>query len=303
MNGPSRPITEDLLRRWPLPEIDGDGGKDDRGCVLVVGGSVEMPGAVMLAAIGALRAGAGRLQIATNRELASSVAIAVPEARVIGLPSARDGEIAPRACKVIRREIERCNALLVGPGMVDARTVADLFRQRTRRGATVVIDAGALRFFCGRNPVPSGGRAAVIATPHAGEMADLWGIERAEVRASPLEVARAAAARLGTVVALKGRCTYVVAPDGTAFHNTAGNVGLGTSGSGDALSGIIAGLAARGADALQATAWGVYLHAKAGDALARKMGLLGFLARELLGEVPALMERLPSGAPATLHRS
>ncbi len=91
------------------------------------------------------------------------------------------------------------------------------------------------------------------------------------------------------MVALKGAQTFVVAPDGSAYRNTAGNVGLGTCGSGDALSGVIAGLTARGAPPLQAAVWGVYLHAKAGDILARRIGPLGFLARELLTEIPPLL--------------
>jgi NAD(P)H-hydrate repair Nnr-like enzyme with NAD(P)H-hydrate dehydratase domain len=132
----------------------------------------------------------------------------------------------------------------------------------------------------------------VIATPHAGEMARLWDCERRDVLNSPLQVARQAAKEFDVIVTLKGAETFVVAPDGTAFRNAAGNVGLGTSGSGDALSGVIAGLKARGADALQAAVWGVYLHAKAGDVLAARMGSLGFLARELLGEVPILLTKM-----------
>ncbi|HMI84065.1 MAG TPA: NAD(P)H-hydrate dehydratase [Polyangiaceae bacterium] len=291
MSGASTRIGPSLLRRWPLPEVTGDGGKEDRGRALVVGGSVEIPGAVILAATGALRAGAGKLQIATCREVATAIAVAIPEARVIGLRSARDGAIAPRSCRAILSEVDRCDALLVGPGMVEARAVFELIRRRTGRGGTLVADAGALRFWRGRKELPSPGRGATIITPHAGEMADLWGIERSEVLAHPLEVARQAAAYLGVVVVLKGACTYVAAPDGRAYHNTAGNVGLGTSGSGDALSGIIAGLAARGADAVQSAVWGVHLHARAGDMLARKMGMLGFLARELLAEIPPLLAR------------
>jgi NAD(P)H-hydrate repair Nnr-like enzyme with NAD(P)H-hydrate dehydratase domain len=94
---------------------------------------------------------------------------------------------------------------------------------------------------------------------------------------------------LGAVVGLKGARTHIAAPDGQVFRNETGNVGLATSGSGDTLAGIIAGLAARGATALQATVWGTYLHGRAGDRLARRVGPLGFLARELLAEVPALM--------------
>jgi hydroxyethylthiazole kinase-like uncharacterized protein yjeF len=287
-------ITRSLLSRWPLPEVDGLRGKEDRGRALVVGGSVEIPGAIVLAATGVLRAGAGKLQIATCREAAISIALAIPEARVIGLRSARDGSLAPRSCRSIFPEVDRCDALLVGPGMIDANALSDLLRRRIQRGGTLVADAGALRFWRDRKALPSHSRGKVILTPHAGEMADLWGIDQGEVLAHPLEVSRTVATHLGAVVALKGQNTYVAAPDGTTYLNTDGNIGLGTSGSGDVLSGIIAGLAARGADPLQAAAWGVYLHAKAGDALARKLGMLGFLARELLAEIPPLLARLPT---------
>jgi hydroxyethylthiazole kinase-like uncharacterized protein yjeF len=294
MTATSTAITARLLRGWPLPSLRGDAGKEDRGCVLVVGGSVQIPGAAIIAATGALRAGAGKLQIATCRQVAPSIAIAMPEARVIGLRSTRGGSIGPRACGAVRSEVASCDALLVGPGMVDADVVPDLLHRRACSGGPLVLDAGALYFLAGRKALPSESRGAVIVTPHAGEMAKLWSIERSEVLAQPLQVSRAAAAHSGAVVVLKGACTYVAAPDGTTFRNTNGNIGLGTSGSGDALSGIIAGLAARGAEPLQAAVWGVYLHAKAGEVLARKMGLLGFLARELLAEVPPLLARLPS---------
>lgn len=294
MSRASTRITRSLLQRWPLPEVDGKRGKEDRGRALVVGGSVEIPGAVVLAATGVLRAGAGKLQIAACREVAPSIALAIPESRVIGLRSARDGSLAPRSCQTIFPEVDRCDALLVGPGMVDAKALSDLLRHRIQSGGTLVADAGALRFWRDRKALPSQSRGKVILTPHAGEMADLWGIDHAEVLADPLEVSRAVAMRLGAVVALKGQNTYVAAPDGAVYHNTDGNIGLGTSGSGDVLSGIIAGLAARGADPVQATAWGVYLHAKAGDALARKVGMFGFLARELLAEIPPLLARFPT---------
>jgi ADP-dependent NAD(P)H-hydrate dehydratase len=294
MKRASTRVTAALLRRWPLPRLNGARGKEDRGRVLVVGGSLETPGAVLLAATAALRAGAGKLQIATNREVATSVAIAVPEARVIGLRSARSGSIAPLSCRRIFPEAGRCDALLVGPGMSDEIAIKDLLRCARPKGSTLIVDAGALRLFRGRRPLSRGGREDVVATPHAGEMADLWGIERGEVGRAAATIARESAARLGTVMVLKGACTYIASPDGTMFHNLEGNVGLGTSGSGDALSGIIAGLAARGASPLQSAVWGVYLHAKAGDALARKIGPVGYLARELLGEVPRLLQSVKS---------
>lgn len=292
--GDSTLITPSLLRKWPLPALDGALGKDDRGHVLVVGGSEEIPGAVMLAALGALRAGAGKLQIATSRGVAPSVGVAVPEARVIGLPHDRRGELAAASWRALRDNLERCDAVLVGVGMGDPAAGVGLVRHHLKSGgrATLVVDAAPLAAFAGRKRPPGPRAAGVVITPHAGEMASLWGVERDVALADPLALAREAAARLGVVVALKGACTYVAAPDGTAFHNTAGNLGLGTSGSGDTLSGVIAGLCARGADPLQAAAWGVFLHARAGERLARRVGPLGFLARELLAEVPPLLARL-----------
>ncbi len=109
-----------------LPPVDREEGKEGRGCVLVVGGSDQIPGAVILAATAALRAGAGKLQIATGRRVAPWVAVTVPEARVIGLNHTRSGELAPRACGAIRQEAAGCDALLVGPGMMDERAGVEL---------------------------------------------------------------------------------------------------------------------------------------------------------------------------------
>lgn len=286
-------VSDALLRRWPLPRVHPKLGKEGRGAVLVVGGSAQIPGAVILAAVGALRAGAGKLQIATARSVAGHVAVTVPEARVIGLPETRTGELARGGHLRLTHELEVANTVLVGPGMSDQRSAVDLVRHSARRcTSTLLVDAGALHAFVGRKKLVAGRGIDVIATPHAGEMADLWGCSLEDVQAHPLELAREASAKLGVVLALKGAHTFVVAPDGTTYQNTAGNVGLGTSGSGDTLSGVIAGLSARGASALQAAVWGVYLHAKAGDILARRIGALGFLARELLVEIPPLLVRL-----------
>lgn len=294
VRAPTR-ITDAALRRWPLPKIDPKLGKEGRGDVLVIGGSSQIPGAAMLAAVGALRAGAGRVQIATARSVSALVAVSVPEARVIGLAEARSGEIAAGCQRVLAAEIDAANALLIGPGMVDDRAAIHLMRHcaRARPHSSVVVDAAALRMFAERKRLPGKSLLSrVVATPHAGEMAELWGCSRATVLSNPLRIAREAAAQLGIVIALKGERTFVVAPNGTAFENVAGNSGLGTSGSGDVLAGLIAGLCARGADALQAAVWGVYLHAKAGERLASSVGPLGFLARELLFEVPVLLRTI-----------
>ena len=261
---------------------------------MVVGGAVEMPGAVILAATAALRAGAGKLQIATCRSIAPSVALAVPEARVFALPETKAGAIATSAADKILEHANNTHALLVGPGMIGESAIMRLLKKLLPdiNVPVLVLDAGALSCIEEDEQCLHDLKGRVVLTPHAGEMAKMLGTDKEDVTRDPLLTARRAARALRAVIALKGRETFIVGPNTDAYCNRTGNVGLATSGSGDTLSGIIAGLAARGAEPLQAAAWGVYLHGRAGDRLARRMGRLGFLARELLAEVPALMSEL-----------
>jgi hydroxyethylthiazole kinase-like uncharacterized protein yjeF len=287
-------ITTGLLHAWPLPQLDDDSDKEERGRVLVVGGAPELPGAVILAATAALRAGAGKLQIATCRSIAQLVAVAVPEARVIALPETKAGAIAPKAAGQILEHANRAQAVLIGPGMVGEEAIVRLLKNVLQgiEETALILDAGALACVEGDEECLHALKGEAVLTPHAGEMAKMLGTDKENVLRDPVLTARRAASALRAVIAFKGAATFIVSPDGEAYCNRTGNVGLATSGSGDTLSGIITGLAARGASVLQATAWGVYLHGRAGDRLARRMGRLGFLARELLAEVPALMSEL-----------
>jgi ADP-dependent NAD(P)H-hydrate dehydratase len=290
-----RVITPKLLGEWPVPQPEDDDDKEARGRVLVIGGSTEIAGAVVLAATAALRAGAGKMQIATCRSVAPHVSMAVPEARVIALPETRAGGIAAGGFKLIEEELAGAQSILVGPGMIDEAATARLMKNILPliERATLVLDAGALSFLTHQPKSLTRLHGRAVLTPHAGEMASLLGIEKAAIEADPLETVQHAVAKLGAVVALKGRETLIAAPASrNVYCNRAGNVGLATSGSGDTLSGVIAGLAARGSTPFQAAVWGVYLHARAGDELARRMGSLGFLARELLAEIPMLMAKL-----------
>lgn len=284
-------LDDEALRRWALPLPDAGGDKEERGRVLLVGGSREIAGAVVLAGVAALRAGAGKLAIATAAGVASSVALAVPEARVLGLPETEAGGLSLEGLGALAKVAERADAVLVGPGMQDEQATAGLVEALLPRlakasllldaAAMGVVRAGATRF-----------DAPVLMTPHAGEMAHLTGLDKEGVQDDPLATARGAAGRWNAVLALKGATTYIVRPDGRAWCNRRGSIGLGTSGSGDTLAGIMVGLLARGASLEQAAAWGVALHARAGERLAERLGPLGFLAREVPGEVPALMRML-----------
>ena len=287
-------MTSALLRRWPLPRPDDDADKEERGRVLVVGGASETPGAVLLAGTAALRAGAGKLQTAVGRTAALALAVALPEGRVFALPEAPGGDIAPDAAAAIAERAAQAQAVLVGPGMLDEAAVVPLVQALIPRlgVATLALDAAALACLAADPQVVHRLAGRAVLTPDAGEMARMLNADRAAIEADPLAAAQRAAVAWQAVVVLKGAVTHVAAPSGDTYRNRAGNVGLATSGSGDVLAGIIAGLAARGAAPLQAAVWGVYLHARAGDRLARRVGPVGYLARELPAEVPAVMAAL-----------
>jgi hydroxyethylthiazole kinase-like uncharacterized protein yjeF len=260
--------------------------------VLIVGGAPEMPGAMVLSAQAAFRAGAGKVQIATCRSVAPMIGVTVPGARVFALPELSSGGIASSAVPTIAQQAARADVVVIGPGMIDERAITRLLRSLLPRleSPIVIIDAIALVSL----PELRDGLARLegrgIITPHAGEMASILGITKEEVDASRLDVARRAAEELKVVVVLKGVETLIAAPGGKVYRNRSGNVGLAISGSGDTHSGIIAALAARGATPEQAAAWGVYLHGRAGDRMAKRMGRLGYLPGELIAEVPRLME-------------
>ena len=280
----------------PLPQPGDDDDKDDRGRVLVIGGSRQVAGAVLLAGVAALRAGAGKLQLATVRSAAAALTIGVPEALVVALPESRTGEIAgARAQSSLAKYVATTNALLIGPGMSSDRAAHALMAPLVHRlsdTCVLVLDAAAAIALGGDTSMltPLDGRA--VLTPHAGEMASLLGVDKHDVEREPAEVARAAAKQFAAVIALKGAETYVADPEGALFRYSGGSVGLATSGSGDTLAGIVVGLAARGAPPLHAAVWGAYLHGAAGRVLARRLGPVGFLARELLDELPPLLRRL-----------
>jgi hydroxyethylthiazole kinase-like uncharacterized protein yjeF len=289
----STEIDEAALRRWPLP-LPGDGGKEARGLVVIVGGTREVPGAVVLAATAALRAGAGKVTIATPASVAQAVALAVPESRVIALEENAAGGIAGNAAGALREVADKAASVLIGPGLLNDEATCQMTAMLLTlfSETAIVLDAGAMGV-CGtarglamRLPRP------VLLTPHAGEMASLTGAGKEAVEADPRAAAVEAARTWNAVVALKGAVTHIAAPDGRVWRHEGGNAGLGTAGSGDVLSGIISGLMARGAPLEQACAWGVALHALAGVRLAGRCGTLGYLAREIPGEVPAIMDAL-----------
>lgn len=290
VSGTPQRLDDSALLAWPLPPLGDDDDKEARGRVLIVAGSREIPGAAILAAQAALRAGAGKVLMATGESVALQVAVAVPELRVIGLPETAAGGLDPLGVARLEEAAARSCVILIGPGMQDEPAAIAFAWALHRRcpQVPVIFDAAAMGAVA--RQVAAG--AQVLITPHAGEMAHLTGASKPSVVADPQGAAREAARWWGAHVALKGGTTVIAEPQGAMWLHEGGNVGLATAGSGDVLAGLMAGFAARGAPLAQAAAWGVVVHAQAGERLARRLGGLGFLAGELALEVPTLLDRL-----------
>lgn len=281
------------LRKWPLPAIDNGADKELRGSVLVVAGSREIPGAALLSALAAARAGAGKLLIAAPRSAALGIALTLPEARVIGLHENKQGSPVAAAARQLAPFAGTVHAVLAGPGLPqsDATTEFILRLLPHFTGVPVILDAAAMDAVM---YAPAFSQPLLL-TPHCGEMAHLTGHLKEALADCADMAALHYAAQWGAVLAFKGSISWIAQPDGSLWRHEGGHPGLATSGSGDVLAGLITGLAARGATLAQACAWGVVTHAQAGKQLAARIGSLGFLARELLPEIPVLLDGLQGG--------
>jgi hydroxyethylthiazole kinase-like uncharacterized protein yjeF len=268
------------LDEHPLPP-DVDGGKETKGRILVVAGSREVPGAALLTATAAMRAGAGKLEVATTESIAQQVGIALPEAMVVGLP-------AGKATETLREIVSKVDAVVGGPGMSNGDECARIAKSLIASDAGIALDAALLHAL---EPMKADRTTLPILLPHAGELASLLDCNEEEIEQDPVGCGRRAAELYRSIVLVKGVTSHVVTPEGDCWTYKGGAPGLGVSGSGDVLAGIVGGLLARGADPLNALLWSVWLHGEAGARLAQKVGPIGFLAREIADEVPALLPR------------
>jgi hydroxyethylthiazole kinase-like uncharacterized protein yjeF len=258
--------------------------KRERGDVLVIGGAAKTPGAVALTGIAVLRVGAGRLTVAVAESVAAPLAVAFPEAGVLGLPQNRSGSVTGGAAAVLEGGLD-VDCVVIGPGLDDADEAHELLgRLVPLLGAEtrVLLDAFALGALANDPDMCRPLEGRLLLTPNSTETAILLDRDAGDAEADLAEVAE----RYRAVVSGSG---FVAEPGGRIRRIDAGNPGLATSGSGDVLAGAIAGLVARGADTGDAACWATWLHATAGDRLAQRIGPVGFLARELADELPRLL--------------
>ena len=284
----ARQLDQAALKDHPLPPVV-DGDKETKGRILVLAGSREVPGAAVLTATAAMRAGAGKLSVATVESAAQHVAMAMPEALVIGLAEGSDGGIAGSSVDRIAQEAEEMDAIVAGPGMEHNEACKRVAETVVRSDARIALDAALLHSL---EPLPDHQRASPpILLPHAGELASLLDCDEAQIERDPVGCGVRAAQLYRSIVLVKGITSHVVTPAGESWTYDGGAPGLGVSGSGDVLAGIVGGLLARGAEPLDALLWAVWLHGEAGAKLAKKIGPIGFLAREIADEIPALLPR------------
>ncbi|WP_299363026.1 NAD(P)H-hydrate dehydratase [uncultured Paracoccus sp.] len=287
----SDPVTLDAawLRGHPLPVHPEQTDKNSRGRVMLVGGSSLVPGGLILTATAAFRAGAGKVQVALPAPLAIPTGIALPEAGIYALPADENGEIADAA--PVTDKIGSCGCLALGPAIATPKAAGFVLDALLPAAADnpVILDAACVAAAADRLDAIAALAGGSVLTPHAGEMAQLTGLDADDIEARRDEIAVEWAARLRAVLLIKGATTLIASPDGELTVYGGGGVGLATGGSGDVLTGLIAGLIARGMPAWEAACWGVWLHGEAGRRLAERLGAMGYMARELPGEVPSLM--------------
>ncbi len=279
--------TELLTEQWArehLPERPGESNKGSYGRALIVAGCDRYLGAATLAALGALRSGAGLGMVAAVDAVRAAVASNLPEVTFLPLPES-EGALDAAAGDVIARALPGNDVLLMGPGLSTASGVQSVVRGLLTSEAVeevpLVLDADALNCLARFPGWQERVKAKAVLTPHPGELARLANLTVAEVQSSRLPTAQRLAQEWHQTVVLKGAHTIVAAPDGTTFVSPFANAALATAGTGDVLAGTIAGLIAQGVEPSTAAGLGVYLHGAAAEEYAADYGASGMLASEL----------------------
>lgn len=275
-----------------LPPRERSGHKGSYGHALLVAGAPGKAGAAILAARGAVRAGAGLVTIGVPEPILPTVDLGSIESMTLGLPAGASGLIAEAAVERVLDAAQGKAVLGLGPGLGQEPEAAAAIRRIVREAKLpVVADADAVNAFAGRAEELKDRTEATVLTPHPGELGRLLGMKTSEIQEDRVAAARKAAAATGAIVVLKGSLTLVSAPGGNVWINPTGNPGMATGGSGDVLTGLVAGLLAQreafALDVLDAVLLAVYLHGLAGDLAAARLGEQALAAGDLLDFLPA----------------
>lgn len=289
-------VTQDWCAQRLLPRQPW-GHKGDYGHVLVAGGSPGLTGAVVMAAEGALRSGAGLVTAAVPAAVHAVLEEKTLEVMTMALPCTEEGALATKALPALEEFGGRCQVVAIGPGLGRHPASQALVREYlVRARCPLVLDADGLNALVGQVHILKEAKVPVVLTPHPGEMARLLGTTAARVQEDRLGVAERAAQEWGVTVVLKGARTVVASPAGRTYLIPTGNPGMATGGSGDVLTGIIAGFLAQGVPAEEAAALGAYVHGAAGDAAAKARGQRALTAGDILAYLPQVLRELEGEA-------
>ena len=285
---------------------DPDSNKGSFGHVLVLGGSAGKAGAPAMCAMAALRSGAGLVTVATTKSAQLTVSSFSPELMTEGLPESEHGSFSMLALDLLGSLLKGKTVLAMGPGASRDREAAQLMRTYLdRTGLPLVLDADGLNAFEGEHVQGLKGKdgpgttRALVITPHPGEMSRLTGLSVKEIQADRIGIAKKFAHEHMAWVVLKGYRTVVAEPSGKVWINTTGNPGMATGGTGDILTGVIAGLIAQyPKDVACAVIAAVYIHGMAGDIARDEMGEISMTATDLLLTLPVAFQRLAAESAA-----
>ncbi len=283
-----------------LPARPSSVHKYECGRVLVMAGSRDFGGAAHLAGLGALRSGVGLVKMTSPLCLENALRIGLPEAVIRAVAETDTGTIAPLSPAVLESLLENQQAVALGPGLgEDSGTDAWVVDLLAGLSLPVVVDADALNAFARTGTEPRFGTDQVVLTPHAGELARLAGMTSSQVVKNRFRLVADLAGRWNAVLMLKGCPSLIAAPDGRVFINPVGDDALARGGSGDVLTGLVAGLLAQGLDALSAALLGAYLHGRAGTVAARGRSNRSVLVREVAAAVGPVFEEMEKQASTT----
>jgi NAD(P)H-hydrate epimerase len=288
------------LARSLLPKRPLQANKGTFGRVLLIAGSINYIGAAYLASSSALRVGAGLVTLATPTSLQPILAAKLTEVTYLPLPEAQRGIISPSAAKLIHQNLNSYNTLLLGCGLGQGLASVEFVENTLLRARAIplplVLDADALNNLARLPEWWQRLTGDAILTPHPGEMARLIGVSVAEVQMDRLDIATRAATAWNKTIVLKGAYTVIAAADGRTRTYPVANPGLASAGTGDVLSGIIAGLLAQGTSLFDAASLGVFLHGEAGEMVRAQLGDAGMLANDLIPVLPLVIKQLKEGA-------
>ncbi|MEW6741996.1 MAG: NAD(P)H-hydrate dehydratase [Planctomycetota bacterium] len=268
-----------------------EGHKGTFGRVLIVAGSWRYPGAAVLAARGALRAGAGLVGVAVPACLHPHLACGVPPAVWLPLPATPAGALGAGALEPLLEAAEEQTALALGMGLsTEPETTALVHELLALLRKPLVLDADGLNALGGRRELLKRRPAPTVLTPHPGELSRLTGNPAPRTELERRTAAASVARETGAIVLLKGHRSIVT--DGAAeYINTSGNPGMASGGMGDVLSGIIVALLGQGLSPLEAARCGAFVHGLAGDLAAERKGQASLTAEDVVDSLPEAMQR------------